>query len=66
MSSRDGRMVPSTTNKKDLDVVTLLVTAERERDSFFCWDCFLFFVYASPLFLSGASGGFLHLFDNYF
>ena len=37
-SSRDGRMAPSTTNKKGLGVVTPLVTAERERDSFFCRD----------------------------
>ena len=35
---RDGRMVPSTSCKKDFGVVTLLVTAERGRDSFFCRD----------------------------
>ena len=35
-SSRDGRVAPSTTSKKDLGVVTLLVTAERKQDSFFC------------------------------
>ena len=29
-SSRDGRMAPSTTSKKDLGVVTPQVTAERE------------------------------------
>ena len=39
-SSRDGRMAPSTTNKNDLGVVTPVVTAERERDSFFCRDGF--------------------------
>ena len=33
-----GRMVPSTSSKKDLGVVTPLVTAEREQDSFFCQD----------------------------
>ena len=35
-SSRDERMAPSTTSKKDLSVVIPLVIAERERDSFFC------------------------------
>ena len=38
MSSRDGRMAPTTTSKKDLGIVTLLVTAEREQDYFFCRD----------------------------
>ena len=37
-SSRDGRMAPSTTSKKDSGVVTLLGTAERQRDFFFCLD----------------------------
>ena len=35
-SSRDGRIVLSTISKKDLGVVTPLVTAKREQDSFFC------------------------------
>ena len=37
-SSRDGHMAPSTTSKRDLGVVIPLVTAERERDSFFYRD----------------------------
>ena len=37
-SYRDGLMVPSTTSQKGLGVVTLLVTTERERDSFLCRD----------------------------
>ena len=37
-STKDGRMAPSTSSKKDLGVVTPLVTAEGERDSFFCRD----------------------------
>ena len=37
-TSRDGRMALSTTNKKYLGIVTPLVTAERERYSFFCQD----------------------------
>ena len=37
-SSRDGRIAPSNTSKKDLSVVTPLGTAERARDSFFCRD----------------------------
>ena len=36
--SREGRIVPSTTSKKDLGVVTPLVTAERERDFPYCRD----------------------------
>ena len=31
-------MAPSTTSKKDLGVVTPLVTAKWEQDSFFCRD----------------------------
>ena len=34
-SSNDGRMLPSTSRKKDLGVVTSLVTTEREHASFF-------------------------------
>ena len=37
-SSRDGHMALSTSSKKYLGVVTPLVTAERERHSFFCRD----------------------------
>ena len=32
---KDGHMAPSTSSKKDLGVVTLLVIAEKERASFF-------------------------------
>ena len=57
MLSRDRCMVPYTSSKKVLGVVTPLVTAEREQASFFCQDG-SFFVHASPLFLLGASGSF--------
>ena len=56
-SSKDGRMALSTSSKKDLGVVTPLVTAEREQTSFFCQDVF-FFIHASALFLSVGSGNF--------
>ena len=32
-------MAPSTSSKKDLGVITLLVTAEKEKASYFCWEC---------------------------
>ena len=47
-------MALSASSKKDLGVVTPLVTAERERAFFFHRDGF--FVHASALFLSGAFG----------
>ena len=56
-SSRDGRMAPSASSKKDLGVVTSLVPAKRERASFFRRDG-SFFSHASSPFLSGASGSF--------
>ena len=42
VSSKEGCMVPSTTSKKDLGVVTPLVTAEREQASFFCQEGYFF------------------------
>ena len=51
-SSKDGGMVSSTSSKKNLGVVTLLVTAEREQVYFFGQEG-SFFAHASPLFLSG-------------
>ena len=63
-SSKDGRMVPSTSSKKDLGVFTPLVTAERER---------VYFLYREGSFLRkrrsfsclgilGVSAFFLYLF----
>ena len=57
-------MAHSTSSKKDLGVVTPLVTAEKDQASFFCQeDSFL--VYASPIFLSWASERF-RIFCIYF
>ena len=56
-SSKDGRMVPSTSSKVDLNVVTPLVTAEKEQVSFFCREGSLF-VHVLPNLLSEASGSF--------
>ena len=63
-SSRDGRMASSTTSKKDLGVVTQLVTAERERDSFVGAVPFLCACVA-PLPVRGV-WEFLHILENYF
>ena len=57
-SSKNGRLAPSTNNEKDWGVVIPLVTAERERESFFCRDDPFFMCIASLFFLSGASGKF--------
>ena len=55
MTSKDGHMVLSTSSKKDLGVVTSLVTAERERVRV------PFFAHASPFFVRGF-WEFLHIF----
>ena len=65
VSSTDGRMAPSTSRKKDLGVVTPLVSAEREPASFFCQEG-SFLTHASPIFLSGASGSFYTFCNFYF
>ena len=49
--------MPSISRKKDLGVVTLLVTTKRARASFFCQES-SFFAHALLLFLSGDSGSF--------
>ena len=54
--SKEGRMAPSTTSKKDLGVVTLLVTAEREQDSFFCLDGSFSLRMCCPSFYQGLLG----------
>ena len=63
-SSRDGRMAPFTTGKEDLGVVTPLVTAEKERDYFFCLDDSFFCACVAPLPVRGF-WEFLHIFNNY-
>ena len=63
-ASKDGRMAPSTSSKKELCAVAPLVTAERELASFFFQEG-SFFEHALPLFLSGAYGSFC-LFCIYF
>ena len=60
-SSRDECMIPSTTNMEDLGVVTPLVTAERDRDPFFCRDSSYSLHMRCP-----SSWEFLHIFNNYF
>ena len=59
MPLKNGYVGSSTSSKKDLSVVTSLVTAEGERISFFAVTVpFFFFEHALRLFSLGVSGSF--------
>ena len=64
MWSRDRRMAPSTTSKKDLGVVTLLVTAEKEQESFFIGTVPFLCACVAPFPVRGF-WEFLHILNNY-
>ena len=55
-SFKDGRMAPSTSNKKDLGVITPLVTGERERGSFFYMNGFFSLCMRRPYSCQGLLG----------
>ena len=59
-SSKDGRMAPSTSSKKDLDVVAPLITAEKAQASFFCREGSFFCACTAPFPVTGF-WEFLHL-----
>ena len=63
-SSEDGYMVPSITSKKDLGVVTPLVTAFREQDFFFVGTVPFLCACVAPLSVRGF-WEFLHIFNNH-